>query len=140
MAPTRRRRRVPAGPGYPPRDARSSRRERAWTASQAQQLRQPQAGYLQQFRTHDGPFGILIVPEPGPQPGEHFLAGQAAGADQENVTEALFVGEVSFREPLPYLVAGRRGPRLLRGRHPAAGGTIADPRMPVHALDDIVPG
>ena len=69
------------------------------------------------------PFGILIVPEPGPQPGEHLLAARAAGADQEDVAEALFVGEVSLRQPLPHLVAGRRGPRLLRGRHPAAGGT-----------------
>ena len=46
------------------------------------------------------PFGILVVVQPGPEPGQHLLAGKAAGADQEDMAEPLLVGQVAVGEAL----------------------------------------
>ena len=54
---------------------------------------------------YHGPFGCLVVLQPGPKLVQHLLAGQAAGADQEDMAEAL-------RDGIPeHAAEARRGVR-----------------------------
>src|SRR5262249_40081578 len=89
-------------------------------------------GDLRELRSRHRPFGGRIVVQPFLERGPHLLAGQAGGADEEDVAEPLLVADVpgGERGAGPLGDAGLLGRRLAGGAgpRPRGGGRSAGER------------